>query len=82
MSQARTDSLLAPRTQPRIFATLTTGDLVRRTNVSIRIGRPEGPTGVVMFPVLPVKAEANGRNNEQVHGADVAAWLRRNARQP
>src|SRR2546429_6153109 len=41
MSQARTNSLLTPRTQPRIFAMLTTGDLVRRTNVSIRIGRPE-----------------------------------------
>jgi hypothetical protein len=29
---------------------LTTGDRVRRTNVSIRIGSPEGPTAVVMFP--------------------------------
>jgi len=46
-----------PRTQPRIFAMLATGDLVRRTNVSIRIGRPEGPTAVVMFPVLPVKSK-------------------------
>ena len=27
MSQARTNSLLAPRTQPLIFAMLTTGDL-------------------------------------------------------
>jgi len=33
MSQARTNSLLTPLTQPRIFAMLTTGDLVRRTNV-------------------------------------------------
>src|SRR5881628_2596537 len=41
MSQARTNSLLTPRTQPRIFAMLTTGDLVRRTNVSMRIGRPD-----------------------------------------
>ena len=57
MSQARTNSLLPPRTQPRIFAILTTGDFVRRTNVSIRIGRPEGPTAVVMFPVLPVKSK-------------------------
>jgi hypothetical protein len=47
MSQARTNSLLTPRTQPRIFAMLTTGDLVRRTNVSMRIGSPEGPTEVV-----------------------------------
>jgi hypothetical protein len=54
MSQARTNSLLAPRTQPLIFARLTTGDLVKRTNVSVRIGRPEGPTAVVMFPILPV----------------------------
>jgi hypothetical protein len=38
MPQARTNSLLTPRTQLRIFAILTTGDLVRRTNVSIRIG--------------------------------------------
>ena len=53
MSQARTNSLLAPLTQPRIFAMLTTADLVRRTNVSIRIGRPEGPTAVVMLPVFP-----------------------------
>jgi len=30
MSQASTNSLLTPRTQPRIFAMLTTGDLVRR----------------------------------------------------
>ena len=57
MSQARTNSLLTPRTQPRIFAMLTTGDLVRRTNVSSRIGRPEGPTAVMMFPVLPVKSK-------------------------
>ena len=57
MSQARTNSLLAPRTQPRIFAMLTTGDRVRRTNVSIKMGRPEGPTAVVMFPVLPVKSK-------------------------
>jgi hypothetical protein len=57
MSQVRTNSLLTPRTQPRIFAMLTTGDLVRRTNVSTRIGRPEGPTAVVMFPVLPVKSK-------------------------
>jgi hypothetical protein len=33
------------------------GDLVRRTNVSIRIERPEGPMAVVMFPVLPVKSK-------------------------
>jgi hypothetical protein len=57
MSQASTNSLLAPRTQPRIFARLTTGDLVRGTNVSIRIGRPESPTAVVTFPVLPVKSK-------------------------
>jgi len=57
MSQARTNSLLTPRTQPRIFAILTTGDLVRRTNVSIRIGRPEAPTAVMMFPILPVKSK-------------------------
>src|SRR5258706_12777516 len=57
MSQASTNSLLPPRTQPRIFAKLTTEDLVRRTKVSIRIGRPEGPTAVVMFPVLPVKSK-------------------------
>jgi hypothetical protein len=31
---------------------LTTGDLVRRTKVSIRIGRPEDPTVVVMFARL------------------------------
>jgi len=31
-----------PRTHPRIFAMLATGDLVMRTNVSIRIGKPEG----------------------------------------
>jgi len=36
---------------------LTTGDLVRRTNVSIRIGRPEAPTAVMMFPILPVKSK-------------------------
>jgi hypothetical protein len=57
MSQARTNSLLAPLTQPRIFAMLTTAHLVRRTNVSIRIGRPEGPTAVVMLPVFPVKSK-------------------------
>ena len=57
MSQARTNSLLTPRTQPRIFAMLTTGDLVKRTNVSIRIGRPEAPTAVMMFPILPVKSK-------------------------
>jgi hypothetical protein len=57
MSQARTNSLLTPRTQPRIFAMLTTGDLVRRTNVSIRIGRPEAPRAVMMFPILPVKSK-------------------------
>ena len=45
--------LYTPRTQPRILAILTTGDLVRRTNLSIRIGRPEGPTAVMMFPILP-----------------------------
>src|SRR5580693_5198133 len=55
MSQARTNSLLPPRTQPRIFAILTTGDFVRRTNVSIRIGRPEGPTAVVMFLAGQIK---------------------------
>ena len=32
-------------------------DLVRRTNVSIRIGRPETPTAVMMFPILPVKSK-------------------------
>src|SRR2546430_751477 len=52
MSQARTNSLLTPLTQPRIFAMLTTGDLVRRTNVSIRTGRPEATTAVMMFPIL------------------------------
>ena len=52
MSQARTNSLLAPRTQPRIFAILTTGDLVIRTNVSIRIWRPEAPTAVSDVPSL------------------------------
>jgi hypothetical protein len=57
LAQSRTNSLLTPRTQPRIFAMLTTGDLVSRTNVSIRIGSPEGPTAVVMFPVLPVKSK-------------------------
>jgi hypothetical protein len=57
MSQARTNSLLTPRTQPRIFAMLTTPDLVRRTNVSIRIGRPVAPTAVIMFPTLPVKSQ-------------------------
>ena len=57
MSQARASSLLTPRTQPRIFAMLTTWGLVRRTKVSIRIGRPEGPTAVVIFPVLPVKSK-------------------------
>ncbi len=57
ISQASTNSLLTPRAQPRIFAMLTTGDLVRRTNVSVRIGRPEGPTAVVMLPVLPVKSK-------------------------
>src|SRR5579864_978416 len=57
MSQARTNSLLTPRAHPRIFAMLTTGDLVRRTNVSIRIGRPEAPTAVMMFPILPVKSK-------------------------
>src|SRR5437867_1718290 len=52
------DELAAhPRTQPRILAMLTTGDLVRRTNVSIRIGRPEAPTAVMMFPILPVKSK-------------------------
>jgi hypothetical protein len=45
----------AARTQPLIFAMLTTGDVVRRTKVSIRIGRPEGPTALVMLPVLPVR---------------------------
>ena len=53
----KTYSLLTPRTQPRIFAMLTTGDLVRRTKVSIRIGRPEAPTAVMMFPILPVKSK-------------------------
>src|SRR5713226_10059311 len=52
MSQARTNSLPTPRTRPRIFAMLTIGDLVRRTNVSIRIGRPEGPA-VLTRPRLP-----------------------------
>jgi hypothetical protein len=33
-----------------------TGDLVSRTNVFIRIARPEGPTAVVIFSVLPVKS--------------------------
>src|SRR5712671_2688916 len=42
MSQARTNSLPTPRTRPRILAMLTIGDLVRRTNVSIRAGRPGG----------------------------------------
>ena len=51
MSQARMNSLLTPRAQPRIFAMLTTRDLVRWTNVSNSIGRPEGPTAVVMIPV-------------------------------
>src|SRR5438067_543076 len=54
MSQARTNSLLTPRTQPRIFAMLTTGDLVRRTNVSIRIGRPEAPTEGVMLTRIAI----------------------------
>jgi hypothetical protein len=44
MSQARRNSLDTPRARPRIFAMLTTGDLVRRTNVSSSDGRPEGPT--------------------------------------
>jgi hypothetical protein len=48
ISQARTNSLLTPRTQPRIYAMVTTGDLVRRTNVSVRIGRPEGPTAAFL----------------------------------
>jgi hypothetical protein len=32
-------------------------DLVRRTKVSISIGRPEAPTAVMMFPILPVKSK-------------------------
>jgi len=64
MSQARTNSLLTPRTQPRIFAMLTTGDLVRRTNVSIRIGRPEGPTAVVMFPSCRSNQSGQGRSQD------------------
>ena len=41
----------------RIFAMLTTGDLVRRTKVSIRIGSRKRPTDVVMFPGFPVKSK-------------------------
>jgi len=41
---------------PRVIVILTTGDLVSRTNVFIRIGRPEGPTAVVILSVLPVKS--------------------------
>ena len=47
----------APRTQPRIFAILTTGDRVIRTNVSVRTGRPEGPTAVMTLPSLPVQSK-------------------------
>src|SRR5258706_380299 len=47
MSHARTNSLPTPRTRPRIFAMLTIEDLGRRTNVSIRIGRPEGPAALI-----------------------------------
>ncbi len=46
ISQASANSLLTPRTQPQIFAMLATGDLVMRTNVSVEIGKPEGPTAV------------------------------------
>src|SRR6202166_3508765 len=57
MSQARTNSLLTPRAQPRIFAMLTTGDFVSRTNVSIKMGRPEAPIAVMMFPSFPVRSK-------------------------
>jgi len=55
--------LLTPRTQPRIFAMLATADLVMRTNVSIRIGKPEGPTAVVILPVLPVRSKWARKNS-------------------
>jgi hypothetical protein len=39
MSQARRNSLDTPRARPRIFAMLTTGDLVRRTKVAETVAR-------------------------------------------
>src|SRR5580704_1586012 len=57
MSQARTNSLLTPRTQPRILARLTTGALVRRTNVSIKMGKPVGPIALMTFPILARQIE-------------------------
>jgi hypothetical protein len=59
MSQARTNSLLTPRTQPRILARLTTGALVRRTNVSIKMGKPVGPIALMTFPILPVRSKCD-----------------------
>ena len=53
------DELAAVRraAQPRIFAILTTGIRDART-CPAEIGRPEGPTAVMMFPVLPVKSNS------------------------
>jgi hypothetical protein len=42
---------------------LATGDLVLRTNVSVRIGKPEGPTAVVILPVLPVRSKWARKNS-------------------
>jgi hypothetical protein len=36
---------------------LTTGDLVRRTNASVGIGRPEGPTVLATLTDLPVMSK-------------------------
>ena len=62
MSQARTNSLLTPRTQPRIFAMLTTGDLVRRT-------KP-------FFPLIAGGGTFDPSNptNTQVFGPLIAPW--------
>src|SRR6266581_9642183 len=43
-SQARTNSLPAPRARPRIEAALTTGARARRTRTSIQADSPVGPT--------------------------------------
>ena len=46
------------------LAMLTTGDLVSRTNVSIRIGRPEGPTALMMFPSCRSNRSGQGRTQD------------------
>jgi hypothetical protein len=67
-SQARTNSLPAPRARPRIDAMLTTGARDRRTRTSIQAGSPVGPMPIAGWTPASTPHSASGAHRDGDRG--------------